>query len=402
MQNNEIFDVFILKGFKKMLKKKFSIVLQVSILIILTACSTSKTLNEQKTKATFKKSDFGHLNGWSENNASGLKKSLTKSCPNYMLKTGNIVENQALFGTYDQWHSICVNLENLTTSPKVFFEKHFDVYQISPNEKGLFTGYYIPYIKGSSIKTDFFDIPVLATPKNLVNVNLNDFNTDVSNKSKSSILQGKVENSWVIPYDSRAEINNKIKQGQYQGLELVWLEDKVERFFLQLQGSGIVELEDGSTLHLSYGGRNGHEYTGIGQYLLHHEDITDTTMQGIKNWLRDNPKKQNSILNKNKLFIFFKENKDKIVVGAQETQLIPMHSVAIDSDYIPLGTPVFINTHSSVNKQKLQIAATAQDVGSAIIGPVRADIFFGEGKEAGRIAGGQYSSGTMHIFVPKT
>ena len=374
------------------------------LLLYLAGCTVSdkpETEIPSSTEERLEKSSFDALNGWNNQQASGLKQTLTESCKIYVQRSGQIKDDSALFGSYEQWHPLCHKLNTLSkTELKTFFEESFDVYQVSPNETGLFTGYYIPHIKGSKNYSAKYSTPVLKQPYDLIKMKPKQFGIEPKEKKKK-VIQGKIKNGWLVPYDDREMINGRIKKNNYEQDIVIWLEDKVERFFLQVQGSGIVELDNGETVHLAYGGRNGFEYFPIGKYLLQTKKVKNASMQNIKAWLRSNPDEIENILHKNKLFIFFKENADKIIRGAQNTPLIAEHSVAVDTQHIPLGTPLFIETTVSVDKKPFQRAVTAQDIGSAIKGAVRADIFFGTGEQAGRLAGGQHATGRMYAFIPK-
>jgi len=217
-------------------------------------------------------------------------------------------------------------------------------------------------------------------------------------------LRGRVVGNKVVPYPSRAEL---LQSHALSGKELVWVDDPVEAFFLQVQGSGRVFMPDSNeTVRLAYADQNGHPYKSIGRYLVDKGEMTlaQASAQGIKAWVAANPARQQELLNVNPSYIFFKEEKlldpSKGPKGALGVPLTGQRSIAVDPQFIPLGAPVFLATTQPNSDVLLQRLVLAQDTGGAIRGPVRADYFWGFGDEAGDKAGGMKQRGLMWVLLP--
>ncbi|MDP5009466.1 MAG: MltA domain-containing protein, partial [Glaciimonas sp.] len=218
-------------------------------------------------------------------------------------------------------------------------------------------------------------------------------------------LRGRVKGNRVVPYPTRAELD---KTGMLSGKEIVWVDDAVDAFFLQVQGSGRVRLADGEILRVAYADQNGYPYKSIGRYLIDKGELTlaQASAQGIKAWLAANPSRQQELLNANPSYVFFKE--EKVVnhkegpKGAQGVPLTPLRSIAVDAQFVPLGVPVFLSTTRPNSSKNLQQLMVAQDTGGAIKGAVRADFFWGFGDEAGEQAGRMKQRGMMWVLLPKS
>ena len=209
-------------------------------------------------------------------------------------------------------------------------------------------------------------------------------------------LRGKIQGNKLIPYDDREAINKR------DDLEVIaYVDDEIDLFFLQVQGSGRIQLDSGELINIGYANQNGHKYHGIGGSLLKEGVLKQTgaSMQGIKKYLTLNPQRKDEVLNRNKSYIFFSENK-KTATGALGTPLVGGRNLAVDRRYIPLGMPVFINTKNSVTHEKIDRLMVAADVGGAIKGEIRADFYYGFGKEAELYAGGMKALGKLTILVP--
>lgn len=345
---------------------------------------------------TFQHASFSRLPDWNTAEAEGLKTSLLKSCEVYKKRSGAI-NNNALFGTYEQWHPLCDQLATTTGDQlKHFFQNHFDVYRVAPWEKGLFTGYYSPLLHGSRQPSARYSVPLIDKPADLVMFNPKDFGLN-----DDTVLKGKMNKGWLVPYDDREGINRRFARGDYKDDVVLWVDNVVDRFFLQIQGSGFVQLDTGEQIYVRISGRNGHPYYAIGRYLKREGFLKTVSMQSIRQWLADNPDRLEEVLYQNKDFIFFSERPEGGPIGAQGVVLTPDRSAAVDSDIIPLGTPLWLETTLNADNSHWAKAMTAQDVGSAIVGKVRADIFFGAGDGAAIKAGQQNAGGKLYVFVPK-
>ena len=270
--------------------------------------------------------------------------------------------------------------------------------------EGLITGYYEPVLSGSRTRTDRFRHPVYGVPEDLVAVDLESVNPEL----KGLRLRGRLEGNRLTPYWTRAEIESK---HQFRAPVLAWVEDPVELFFLQIQGSGRIELASGGRLHLGYADQNGHPYRSMGRYLIQRGELAleQTSMQGIKTWAATNPRKLREALDFNPSYVFFRELPPTEAtpgvadgpVGSLGAPLTAGYSLAIDPRSVPLGAPVFLATTMPLSSQPLQRLMAAQDTGGAIRGAVRADFYWGTGNEAGTLAGRMRQQGRMWILWPR-
>ena len=283
-----------------------------------------------------------------------------------------------------------------------FFELNFTPYRVEGEPPGLVTGYYEPEVNGSRERKDKFQVPVYRRPDDLVQVKP-DLLRAFFNDSRSVMRRDGEE---LVPYYTRAEIDAGALQGK--GLELLYLDDPVELFFMQVQGSGRVKLPDGSWLRLGYAAKNGHPYTSIGKLLAGRGEARpkDLTMDGLKAWLRADPLRGRGLMRENKSYVFFRElpqaQADEGPVGAQGVTLTPGRSLAVDTAYHALSTPIFVAapdlaTPEGTPFRRLMIA---QDVGSAIRGKERGDIYWGSGDAAGAIAGSTLEEARFYILLP--
>ncbi len=318
---------------------------------------------------------------------------LLDSCERFKWQKGSM--EPAVFGTYEQWNELCQQLEQVEAGAfQAFFENNFRVYQLSPQESGLFTGYYLPVIPGSRVKTEQFPTPLIGVPDDLVQVGLVEFDPELKGR-----IYGKIKNGWLVPYEDREGINRRAEQGDYDDNVVVWLENPVERIFLHIQGSGIVQLDD-EYMHVRIAARNGHKYYPFGRYMKQQGMLEDVNMQTIKQWLKDNPEQRDEVLFTNPDFIFFKQM-DYGPIGAQGVVLTEGRSAAVDNSRVPLGVPLWLETEVTATGDAFNRAMVAQDVGSAIKGPVRGDIYFGMGDKGGDLAGFQKSPGKMFVMMPR-
>jgi len=264
---------------------------------------------------------------------------------------------------------------------------------------GLITGYYEPLLTGSRVPSKRYRHPLFGAPEDLLTVDLGALYPELKNMR----LRGRLQGNRVVPYYSRAEIDSGVTA--LKGGELLWVDDAVELFFLQIQGSGRVRLENGEMVRIGYADQNGYPYKSIGKALVERGDLPleKASMQGIKDWGKQNPGKLHDLLNLNASYVFFREmpNSGGGPLGAQGVPLSAGRSIAVDPRNIPLGAPVFLATTWPGSDKPLQRLMVAQDTGGAIRGAVRADFFWGFGKEAGKEAGSMKQSGKMWVLLPK-
>ena len=306
----------------------------------------------------------------------------------------------------DTWKKVCDLADDIKEPSdeniKNYFKKYFNLYSatnMDGSDTGTITGYYQPILKGSKVKTSHYKVPLYTTPKDLITVDL----SDVYPELKSKRLRGKLAGNKLIPYLSRSEIDG---QGSpLAGNEIVWVEDPVEAFFLEIQGSGIIQFDNGEAMQIGYADQNGYPFKAIGSTLVQKKEITmaEASMEGIKNWARKNITKLREFLNMNASYVFFRKLPNDLPgpIGALGVSIDAERSVAIDPKFIPLGAPVFLSTTQPNTSEPLERLMVAQDTGGAIRGGVRADFYWGSGDEAGRKAGSMKQQGKIWTLLPR-
>jgi membrane-bound lytic murein transglycosylase A len=333
---------------------------------------------------------FAEIEGWTADDHAAAFAALQKSCRKKF--AGNSACKEAL----------ALGEKVGRQTARRFFETHYTPHRFEGVKPGLVTGYYEPELNGSREKTGAFQIPVYRRPDDLVQV-------------KPDLLRALYDDGHsvrrrngeqLVPYYTRAEIDSGALEGR--GLELLYLDDPIELFFMQVQGSGRVRLTDGSWVRLGYAAKNGHSYTSIGRLLAERGERPPQglTMEGLKSWLRADPARGRALMYENKSYVFFRElpkaEAGEGPVGAQGVPLTEGRSLAVDAAYHVLGTPIFV-----VAPDLAAVGAPfgrlmiAQDVGSAIKGVQRGDIFFGTGEAAGAIAGTTKHAARFYVLLPK-
>lgn len=309
------------------------------------------------------------------------------------------------------WQDVCSEAMSMPApdeaTARAFFEKRFQPYQATQEDgsvEGLVTGYYEPLVKGDRMRTARARYPLYAAPDDLVTVDL----TSIYPELKSLRLRGRLVGNKLVPYPSRKEIETPAPDGNgysFKGKPIAWAEDPVDLFFLQVQGSGRIELPDGSHMRVGYADQNGYPYQSIGKLLVERGDLKleQASMQGIKAWGARNPDKLQELLASNPSFVFFRELPNGLSgpLGSLGVPLSGGRSIAVDPRFIPLGAPVFLATTQPNASQPLNRLVMAQDTGSAIRGGVRADFFWGFGNAAGELAGRMKQRGRMWVLLPK-
>lgn len=287
---------------------------------------------------------------------------------------------------------------------RVFFEDHFTPHRVLHSEmKGMLTGYYEPLIAGSRAQTDRFAVPVLRRPADLVNL----VSESERGAKAEALTHARKTATGTEPYATREDIETGALAGQ--GLELVWLEDVVDAFFLHVQGSGLIAFADGTTARITYDGKNGHPYTSVGRYLIDAGlfPADQMSLQALKDWLRVDAARGIAAMRQNKSYVFFREltgEAARSALGAMEIPLSDHRSLAVDTRFHALGTPVYVVSTALMHAGRddgFYRLMVAQDVGSAIRGPERGDIYFGTGDEAGRRAGITKHPGNFFVLVPE-
>ena len=304
------------------------------------------------------------------------------------------------------WISACTAAAQIrkgdAMAARQFFESAFApwlVHNADGGTEGLVTGYYEPLLHGSRIFGRGYRFPIYGVPPDLLVIDLAGSNPDL----KGIRLRGRMQDRKIVPYYTRAEIERGL--APVRGREILWVDDPVELFFLQVQGSGRVRLPGGETVRIGFADHNGHPYKSIGKILVERGELTadKASMQGIKLWAAKNPTGLASLLQQNPAYVFFRELPASPLgpIGAQGVPLTPGRSIAVDAMTTPLGAPVFLSTTVPLSARPLNRLVVAQDTGTAIKGAVRADFFWGFGDEAGQSAGRMRQSGRMWILYPR-
>jgi membrane-bound lytic murein transglycosylase A len=329
--------------------------LRVAAALLVAAGVVSGSAQAQVTHSLL---DWRDLDGWDADDHEAALAVFSETCPD--LKGGD-------------WSSLCA-VAAAGPNARQFFELFFRPVLIEDGTPMLFTGYYEPELQGSPVRTDRYRFPLYRRPPEV--------------GSGPWLTRAQIEDSGVL---------------QGRGLELAWLSDPVEKFFLQVQGSGRIRFPDGRGIRVGYGGKNGHPYRSVGQELVRRGLFQphQVSAGAIRRWVGQNPDAGRQLLHANPSYVFFREvtsvPTDKGPLGAMNRSITAGRSIAVDPSFVPLGAPVWIEKGGANPINRLMVA---QDTGSAIKGAQRADIFYGTGDEAGRAAGSVRDPGRMVALLP--
>jgi membrane-bound lytic murein transglycosylase A len=313
-------------------------------------------------------------------------------------------------GLQPRWVSACTagaELHPLTTRDiRDFFERNFDPYSISERvgrrteRDGLVTGYFEPLLHGDRAPSAQFNTPLYSPPPDLLTVELASLYPELKGKR----VRARLEGNRVVPYYTRADLNH---DPALEGHQIVWVDDAIDAFLLEVQGSGRVQLPSGETIRLHYADENGQPYRSIGRYLVEQGELQlgEATLPGIRAWALDHPGRVKELLDADPSVVFFREeplgDPDHGPTGALGVGLTAERSIAVDPTFVPLGAPVFLATTLPGSSVALQRLVFAQDTGGAIRGPIRADLFWGTGTQAGNQAGRMRQAGSEWLIWPK-
>ena len=336
------------------------------------------------------------LAGWAETDLAPALATFRKSCRVLARR----IDPSGLTTAAD-WTAVCASP---ATDARAFFESEFATILIGEGT-GLNTGYFEPELAGALTNQPATPFPVYKRPPELVEVDLGQFAESLKGKR----IRGRVANATLVPYFNRAEIEDGALAGR--GLEVAWVADPYELFFLHIQGSGRVRLADGTVLRIGYDGQNGRDYVGIGKLLRDRNLLGkgQASMDGIISWMKTNPEAGKALMRENGSYIFFKLLTGEGPLGALNVALTPALSVAADPAFTPLGAPLWLDTMipepaatlPGYAMTPLRALMVAQDTGGAIKGANRFDLFWGPGERARKIAGGLSSTGRAVFLLPK-
>jgi membrane-bound lytic murein transglycosylase A len=307
--------------------------------------------------------DYREISGWDNDD---LRESLEAFVRGCQKKSKTNIQEICEEG------KVLLNNDTSAYEIKMFFENSFTPYLIidHKNDKmeGTVTGYYVPLLEGSRKKTPRFRYPIYKKPKD-----------------------------FKVPYKTHEEIDRGIDADV-----ICWVDDRVDRAFLHIQGSGTIKLRNGKKIGVGFAGKNGYKYSSMGKYInkKYKVPLYKLSAQFIKRWIRENPEYADDVLYHNKSFIFFQESGSGVAYGALGTSLIPQSTIAVDRKFVELNLPVYIESPKGLDDKTLNHLFIAQDVGGAIKGVIRADLFFGFGKKAGELAGKMKRSGIFYLLIP--
>ena len=358
---------------------------------------------------------FPQLQGWSQGNPEKALEAFRRSCTALLDRAADAPLGGAGYaGTVADWEPAC--RQAATTQPsspdgvRAFFETAFVPYRISQkNADGLFTGYYEPELKGSRTRHGPYQTPLYGVPPDLVRRDMGVYrDTLIARMGERGMMMMMGMMMRFVPYPARAEI----EQDGIPGAPLFYVDDSVDAFFLQIQGSGRVILEDGTVVRAAYAGQNGQPYTAIGAVLLERGELTreEISAQSIRAWLLAHPDEARQVMNANASYVFFAERPvgDPLLgaTGAEGVPLTPQASLAVDRSVHPLGVPIWLEASApdpdpANRDRRLDSLLVAQDTGGAIKGVVRGDVYWGYGASAGAIAGRMKHPGRMNVLLPR-
>lgn len=335
-----------------------------------------------RTDPAYVSPDFRVLDGWATDDHAAALPALLRSCERFRTYSdGRPIGGLTVAGTAGDWRPICQAALSVPRGDQIaarqFFERWLTPRLVRPaayGGGGLITGYYEPVLRGSFTRTETYSVPLYRMPPR---------------------RRGRLP--------SRAQIERGALSGR--GYELIWVDDAIDAFFLQIQGSGRIVLPDGNWIGIGYAGQNGHSYYPIGRFLVEQEIATPETisLQVIERWLRQNPHLADQVMNLNRSYVFFRLKGPQGASGAMDVELTAGRSLAVDPSHVPLGIPLWLDaSNAPVPGGQLRRLVLAQDVGGAIKGPMRGDLFWGHGEVAERAAGGMKARGTLTMLVPRS
>lgn len=372
------------------------------VVMALAACDIPVD-TEPSSGVALSRVSFAELPGWREGRPADALGAWRRSCERIMaMDRAAPLGGKVAAGNAGDWRPVCSSIGALSGDPtemRTFVESNFVPYAVvgGKTREGLFTGYFEPIIRVSDRAGGSYSVPIHGLPSDHVTIHLKDFDPALAGRT----LVGKLEGGRLRPYPERAVIDSRAN------LEtdtiLYWADDALDVFILQVQGSGIVELPDGRRQRIGFAGHNGYDYVSIGRWLIEQNELPvgAAGWQDIRDWMERNPRRISGLLALNRRYIFFRTIDGDGAQGAAGVALTPGHSIAVDSEFLPLNVPLWLDTvHPGPGNKRLQRLVLAQDVGNAIRGPVRGDLFWGVGAEALELAGRMKSPGTYYILLP--
>ncbi|MEX2034084.1 MAG: MltA domain-containing protein [Xanthobacteraceae bacterium] len=349
---------------------------------------------------------WSEIDGWAEDDHHAAFATFLNSCKAILRGTKAMREARPVYGAlYEACRKAAAANPHKPGEARAFFEQNFRPVRIAPlgEPDGFLTGYYEPIVEGTREQADGFDYPLYRKPSNLLPGGRMVL-TSISSRSRG---KRNARKRRLVSFHDRAAIDDGVLSGR--NLEICWLRDPIDAFFAHIQGSVRVRLDDGEMLRLNYQAANGHPYVAVGKFLIERKIVPrdEMSMDRIREWMEANPQEGNELRRKNKSYVFFRETNlasNQEPIGAQGISLTPGRSIAVDRKLHVYGTPFFISAVLPIESAKpttnFRRLMVAQDTGGAIIGPARADIYFGAGDEAGSISGRLRHPGRFVMLLP--
>jgi membrane-bound lytic murein transglycosylase A len=345
---------------------------------------------------------FADLPGWTLDRHAELLPALARSCARLARLPDE--RDLGLAGNARAWREPCAAAARIPAgdhaAARAFLETAFRAFAIADEAngpEGLFTGYYEPELRGSLTRGGSYTIPLHARPADLVTVDLGEFRPEL----RGQRIAGSVQDGALRPYAARGRINAGALDGRTD--VLVWVDDPVDAFFLEIQGSGRVTLPDGRVLRLGFAAQNGHPYVAIGRTLIERGALTRETvsMQSIRAWLAANPRDARHVMETNPSYVFFRVIEGDGPLGSEGVALTPGRSLAVDRSFLPMGVPLWLDAEDPLDPTaRVRRVVMAQDTGGAIRGVVRGDVFWGAGADAAERAGRMRARGRYWLLLP--
>ncbi|MGE5739880.1 MAG: murein transglycosylase A [Betaproteobacteria bacterium] len=377
------------------------------VTLVLAACQVTPpqpVAPPTPAQPVFTATSYRDLPGWDDDRVQDVWPAFRVGCKALVARTR----------TQPHWQATCAAADPIDDTDaagiRQFFERNFTPYRVSTrdgSDQGLVTGYYEPLLHGSLSGGPAFPAALYAPPDDLLVVELADLYPELKGKR----VRGRVDGRRVVPYWTRAEID--AGKASVAGKALVHVTDPVDAFFVQIQGSGRVQLAEGGVMRVGYADQNGHPFRSVARVLIDRGEMTlgEASMQGIRDWGRRHPDRLPQLLDENPSYVFFREVTPSAPgtlearidgpIGSLGVPLLAGRTIAVDARALPLGAPVFLATTEPLSDAPLHRLVMAQDTGGAIRGAVRADFFWGFGDEAGSLAGRMRQSGRMWLLWPK-
>lgn len=363
--------------------------------------------NARALKGKFVAVTWAALPGWSDDDLSSVWKGFLNNCKGLMRPVSGSLAMPARSAPR-AWQPVCraaaaVGEQADPAQTRAFLQQHLQPWRLldaaGKPASNTVTGYYEPLVRASRKRDGAYQWPLYEAPDDLLTIDLGSLYPELAGKR----VRGKIKDKRVVPYDTRADIAASSSPPK----AIVMVDDPVEAFFLQIQGSGRAQLPDGGMIRLAYADHNGWPYSSIGRWLADKGELplAQTSMQNIKAWAQRNPARVQEMLNANKAMVFFREeailDAELGPKGAYGIPLVGERAIAVDPEFVPLGAPVFLATQYPASQRPLRRLVFAQDTGAAIKGAARADYYWGFGDQAGEQAGRMKQKGEMWVLWPK-